>query len=809
MAFYGRGIPLRKHSDESDSSDSSDSSFEQEHTNKAEAVPVWLGNLQNCLDAVESAGEFAVFDRHSVFANPDLHIRGDRFISLPLTPGDAEILKAASWEPYFMKIAQQAADRLGLLGVAVRPYKLLLYEKGSFFKRHKDSEKEAGMVGTLVISLPSQHEGGDVSLSFQTESKTFATSPGSSWDISALAWFSDVSHEIAEIKQGYRLVLTYNLVQNGPAVQTAESTYRQQEKVRTRLLRWKTQIQTPDPIVYPLDHQYTESSLSLANMKGRDRAVCNLLSNSAASCGLFLFFAQVTRSRTEECGYDEYEDSEVETMFKALFTLNGKEIGSNLTVSECQIMGTDINDREPDSEEEGEFTGNEGAPTTFHYHDTVAMLVRKEELVRLTQGDRSEMHAENLVALVNEDLQARRNEAMTQYASACLIDILTKRLRSPSVLQIALYWAMELNNSRLIVAALASPAVSYVGSGTNNKEAIQILAALVERAYTGTSEDIDWDRLLLPTLAERGEWSLLHQVLHIMYFGRIKEPYSGIVKATFEHLIEHCAWALILRGGALFLTPCPAQYYTYDFPTLLDHTLDIGAGGSATKLLETLCNRWGAELKKGGGFLTASQSITLLGTVVKVLQKHKVLNSPPAKRLLDIVIQYEIGRNIPECPKKLPGWAHKPRRCDQGQCQDCVALNRFLVSESEKVWRFTAVQARRKHVESALKQDYPLRFQLVTERVKSPQTLVVEKLEIEFSEEMKPYLSAIKNMRRHLAALEGDFVREMLSDERYRKLILLEDLDTDDSSEYVAAGKRQWNEAIGGIPKRRNLGGTT
>ena len=43
-------------------------------------------------------------------------------------------------------------------GVDARLYKLLLYEPGSHFKPHRDSEKAAGMFATLTIMLPSSYQ---------------------------------------------------------------------------------------------------------------------------------------------------------------------------------------------------------------------------------------------------------------------------------------------------------------------------------------------------------------------------------------------------------------------------------------------------------------------------------------------------------------------------------------------------------------------------------------------------------------------------------------------------------------------------
>lgn len=52
----------------------------------------------------------------------------------------------------------------------------------------KDTEKTPGMFGTMVIALPSQHDGGDVVVSFNGKSETLQTSSSSAWSTSYLAW---------------------------------------------------------------------------------------------------------------------------------------------------------------------------------------------------------------------------------------------------------------------------------------------------------------------------------------------------------------------------------------------------------------------------------------------------------------------------------------------------------------------------------------------------------------------------------------------------------------------------------------------
>ena len=41
-----------------------------------------------------------------------------------------------------------------------RLYKLLVYEKGGFFLPHRDSEKDDGMVASLIVVLANPFEGG-------------------------------------------------------------------------------------------------------------------------------------------------------------------------------------------------------------------------------------------------------------------------------------------------------------------------------------------------------------------------------------------------------------------------------------------------------------------------------------------------------------------------------------------------------------------------------------------------------------------------------------------------------------------------
>ncbi|KAK2058069.1 hypothetical protein LY76DRAFT_464858, partial [Colletotrichum caudatum] len=131
--------------------------------------------------------------------DPGLKIEGYPAFPLPLTPEHAELIKGAcrqapfgkvedslvdtsvrntwelghdqfellnpDWPAFLAVVGAESARGLGLTNIILGPHKLLLYEKGSFSKRHRDTEKEHGMVGTLVVCLLSEHMGGDVHVS--------------------------------------------------------------------------------------------------------------------------------------------------------------------------------------------------------------------------------------------------------------------------------------------------------------------------------------------------------------------------------------------------------------------------------------------------------------------------------------------------------------------------------------------------------------------------------------------------------------------------------------------------------------------
>src|ERR1700674_3356335 len=201
-------------------------------------------------------------------------------------------------------LAALGAD-LGLaLGqrLAAELHSVLVYGPGQFFKQHQDSERADGMVGTLVVTLPSTFTGGAIVVEHQGEAVSYRATKQ---PLSFIAFYADCRHEHRRVRTGYRIVLTYDLMLEGEAT-GAEALA--PGTVEALVLRLREHFATPLPasrfgrkdappsrLVYLLDHQYTERGLGWQRLKGNDAARAAALREAAkrAGCEVVLALAEV------------------------------------------------------------------------------------------------------------------------------------------------------------------------------------------------------------------------------------------------------------------------------------------------------------------------------------------------------------------------------------------------------------------------------------------------------------------------------------------------------------------------------------
>ncbi|KAL8673255.1 MAG: hypothetical protein Q9168_002332 [Polycauliona sp. 1 TL-2023] len=398
--------------------------------------------LRKCLQVI-GEGNFATSGLLPNAINPGLFVHGVGKVGLPLTDRDAEALTAAAhrapfgkgtqtfvdsavrktWElnpdqfelrnPAWRTTLQDAVSRvakdLAVVGgsSAVRPelHKLLLYEPGAFFDKHKDTEKAPGMFSTLVIALPSEHTGGDVIVQHGDATHTLQTQGLCDYDYSYLAWYADVNHSVSKVATGYRLVLTYNLVQQNALTGHIPSMLDDhKQNLNGALALWDRELRdcesgtaaygTYERLVYILDHEYSEANISMNQLKGKDQLRMRYLSEACHDKGFCLYFAHLQFSRLGSV--DENEDNpywaagadihefieEIESSWKlkTIFAPDGQILAKGIRLDEEDADETIINrpdfeDLDPDDEECDGWTGNEGCTATHFYYRTCAVVV--------------------------------------------------------------------------------------------------------------------------------------------------------------------------------------------------------------------------------------------------------------------------------------------------------------------------------------------------------------------------------------------------------------------------------------------------
>ncbi|KAK7959689.1 uncharacterized protein PG986_004543 [Apiospora aurea] len=378
----------------------------------------WKTQFDWNLHAIETFGDIAWSEQYQELILPGLEIKGTP-IPLPLsTPRDAGVIRKAchqapfgrgdetvvdesvrktweigsegfqllnpQWPSFVNALVKDASVALGMpQNVRAEPYKLLLYDPGSFFKPHKDSEKAPGMIATLVICLPSSHRGGDVHISHSGQKHVLTTTQDSAFEVTALAWYSDVTHEVKEVTSGHRLVLTYSIVlEKGPSsLPSADGFALHQIALMNMLKDAHADIPDATRLFYPLSHKYSETGLSLHYMKGVDRARVYALQKACASSEFILLLANITRTHIGPAeGYYDEEDTEDYYHLTYAATSGGAPVCKTTMDFEPNFIGPDPYERDADSLDGGEHLGNETSPPEDRYHDSAAVIVRKDDL---------------------------------------------------------------------------------------------------------------------------------------------------------------------------------------------------------------------------------------------------------------------------------------------------------------------------------------------------------------------------------------------------------------------------------------------
>ncbi|KAI0058526.1 hypothetical protein BV25DRAFT_1891186 [Artomyces pyxidatus] len=389
--------------------------------------------LRSALDhSFDFAGTYAVASTYESACNPCITIDGFGSVGLPLSIRDATLLRSVCnrapfgkgertvidtevrdtweldparihfanphWESWVLNtVLRSVCSGLGVNTTSTLPrcelYKMLLYEAGSHFLPHQDTEKARGMFATIVIVLPSQFEGGQVHVSHGTQSKVFDTSADSFYATTALAWYTDVMREVKPITRGYRLALSYNVIHVAPSLTPQPPAFDGPLQNLERVLRaWQRaeydeyqDEESPQKLAYILSHTYSHANLSFQRLKGRDSAMVRALREVCDRVGFMIALGSLSytkRGSPEEGGWNDDDDvtmgevDETECKVQLIAGPDGEHLGreQELDMDELMVDEDYFDCCSPDDEEYEGYQGNWAGSLEYFYRRTVLLI---------------------------------------------------------------------------------------------------------------------------------------------------------------------------------------------------------------------------------------------------------------------------------------------------------------------------------------------------------------------------------------------------------------------------------------------------
>lgn len=732
--------------------------------------------LLNSLRSVGRPGDFCVGGIREIFM-PTIDVGGVGRIAFPILPVQAERLVAIAepapygrgeetvvdgevrrtwqvdsaqvriggrhWDQTLAGLVADIALGLGVNEpVAADFYKLLVYDTGSFFIDHRDTEKTPGMFATMVLVLPSTHSGGELAIKHLGREVVLDPRPEEPSEIGFAAFYADCVHEVRPVKTGCRLTLVYNLRFVGKKRALKAPDYRAEHARVVELLRsWAGAEDEPDKLILPLEHAYTPAELSFSALKGADAGVASVLVKAAAEadCDLHLALVSIEESGSAEyTGYfdrrhqsrDEDEDEEfevAEVLDRALVLSewrrpDGGEAGfDDFPFAEDELCPPDaFEDLTPNEQHFHEATGNEGASFDRTYSRAGLVLwPTSRRLAVLNQaGLRTTLpYLEGLTARC-ETSSASIQSPLWREADELSRHMLRSWSRSPWRAEDAddagrmLDLQIRLGNVERIDAFLAELSAEGHYAAPDNgaivraaallpaPRATELLVRIVRRnapAHLGACGDL----LLRCVAAPTGATGDLEQIGVALIDALRGDPTKREQVGTWTR-------------------PTPVKPgFVVD---LLTATSRIDAG-LAMRAIEHLL-AWPKTHEPDEVLVPAALAIA------KLVESRAW---PAVGRLREASLDH-LRRRI-ALPLEAPrDWTRtNPLKCTCGHCR---GLGAFLVAPDQQQWRLKAVQDRRTHVEQSVR-SAACDLDLTTERRGSPHTLVATKNQASYERRAK------------------------------------------------------------------------
>jgi len=679
---------------------------------------------------------------------PRLEVQGVGAIALPLLPAQAaQIIAVAERAPFgrgadtivdtdVRRTWQIGADRIRIEGrrwaqtleaivgrvaaglgvtatVVPELYKLLVYDQGSFFVGHRDTEKAPGMFATLVVVLPSVHTGGELVVRHKGREVRLDLSGTDLSEAAFAAFYADCVHEVLPITSGCRLALVYNLLRRGRGrLPTPPSYETETAQITTLLARWSAgkglpEDQTPEKLVYPLEHAYTPAELSFHALKGADAAAATVLDAAGEAAGCELHLALLTIEEdgfAEYIGYGQgYDDDEFEA---------GDVCDRSATLSDWQRVdgsaaalgvlpflndelcpGDAFEDMEPDEQHFQEATGNEGASFERSYRRAALVLwPQHRRLAVLNQAGLS-VTLPYLVELTARWARSGKKEGSKSPLWCEAHELCAHMLRT---------WPRPLHQ---LVSNKPSDVATLLGLLTRLNDTAHIEACLADICASGNCCTADNEAVLraagLLTPHRAGE--LIARMVAAnasSNFGACADLLARAAGATHTAKLAYdLAPAAKALAQALPGNPAHAPAPMWKKPAI-DSGVVVGTITALEAIDPALAEQATVQMlswRKAYGL----DAVVL--PAIRLLARQSAVSDSAAMRRLRTACLVHLRARIAEPLEAPRDWCRIAKlNC---ACRRCNELGRFLASADQRTWVFKAAEVDRSHVEESIKRN--------------------------------------------------------------------------------------------------------
>ena len=676
------------------------------------------------------------------------------------------------WEALIESILDEVRQCLGLeeRKLSAHLYKLLLYEKGSFFLSHRDGERLDAMVATLIVALPSAHEGGELVVRYEGREHEIAF-PGaaSGLELSWAAFYADCPHEVRPLRGGYRLCLVYNVTLAGRRRKKglgAPSYGAATARVAELLGAWREASEPEKRVVTP-EHQYTRDGLAPDKLKGVDRARAGVLFEAAEQAGCIAHLALITlwqlgdvdhdysdysyrRRRRYGSRYHDHDDDpgreyEMGDIIDTSLTAshwsdrhgNARQFGEMQVGEDEVVTGDALDEGDPSEEEFEDYTGNAGLTLERWYHRAAIVIWPRERHFAVLCGAGTQAAIGGLEAMVKGlrrgsrvQREATRRDAL-QFAGA-IID----GWKSPddgwygNEGEKAARGGFSKLLCKLDDPGLVRRFLSEIVPSDGSAEIHNEFAKLGRRHGLNAFETELKQVLDVPS-----ETTLLRdaQLLHLL----CRQPdHERADAAVCARLCESAA-----AGLERFDARPPKNAWEYGkidraalLVTLVSAMLEIEAKRPLRKLIDhTLAHREPYDLTD-----------THLAAIFKLAPRLEAL-SPPGRAVTHWLsacrreLRTRTGR-APQAPADYRRDAELSCKC-----KDCRVLSRFLADPDERECRMPLNKVRRRHLHGIIEANR-CDVTHVTERRGRPFTLVCKKTTASYQRACKTFERDKRNL---------------------------------------------------------------